>query len=84
MSPREVYRKLMRNRRKDAIVNWSLRTIVTTTAPVAPFLKSIDFVWYLGPTSDNMGPNSQATAEATNVQTICNSNENETVNNYRF
>ena len=66
MSSREVYRKLMRNRRTDAIVNLSQpKTTATTTAPLDPFLKTIDFVWCLGPISANMGPYSQATTEAT-------------------
>ena len=33
--------------------------------PLAPFLKTIDFVWCLGSTLANMGPYSQATTEAT-------------------
>ena len=33
--------------------------------PFSPFLKTIDFVWCQGPTSADMGPNSQATTEAT-------------------
>jgi hypothetical protein len=62
----EVYRKLMRNRRTDAFVILSQpKQQQQQRSPLALFLKTINFVWCLGPTLANMGPYSQATTEAT-------------------
>jgi hypothetical protein len=38
--------------------------------PLAPFLKTIDFVWCLGLTLANMGPYSQATRWATKFKML--------------
>ena len=50
--------------RTDAIVIKSPNK-KNNKGPFSPFLKTIDFVWCLGPTLANMGPYSQATTEAT-------------------
>ena len=64
-STKEVYRKLMRNMRTDAIVNQWLTTR-TPTAPLVPFVKSKDNQRHPGPHLPSMGPYlSQATTEAT-------------------
>ena len=62
-SQRPSQRTHMRN--PPHLQSTSGRTTATTMAPLYPFLKTIDFVWCLGPTLANMGPYSQATTEAT-------------------
>ena|GEM_PF-3900384 len=64
MSPREVYRKLMRKMRTGAIVIKSPNN-KNNNGPLAPLLKTIDYQSPPGLSSANMGPYSQATTEAT-------------------